>query len=154
MGLSDNGARRRDDAAPALYRLLTDSALSRAALGACGFPVAVLDASAKGRPVTYVNSAFESFFGYRADEVTGRPAITLLFPEDEGAASMFEHAPARVEMRARRRDGSPALVELTIGMVHGADGRMSHWVLAFADRSELERLREELRLLRAIAAAP
>ena len=46
------------------------------------------------------------------------------------------------------------LVELTIGMVHGADGRMSHWVLAFADRSELERLREELRLLRAIAAAP
>ncbi len=154
MGLSDNGARRKDEAAPALYRLLTDSALNRAALAACGFPVALADAGAKGRPLTYVNPAFEAFFGFRADEVLGRPVITLLFPEDERAASMFEQAPARVEMRARRRDGSAALVELTIGMVQGADGRLSHWVLAFADRSELERLREELRLLRAIAAAP
>ena len=40
----------RPEAAPALFRLLSDSALSRAALGACGFPVALLDASAKGRP--------------------------------------------------------------------------------------------------------
>ena len=39
-------------------------------------------------------------------------------------------------------------------MVHGADGRLTHWVLAFADRDELERLREELRLLKSLAAAP
>jgi len=154
MTFSDNGVRKRDDAAPALYRLLSDSALSRAALGACGFPVVLADAGAKGHPITFANQAFEAFFGYRADEVLGRPAITLLFPEDESAASMFEKAPARVEMRIRRRDGSTAHVELTIGMVHGASGRLSHWVLAFADRSELERLREELRVLRAIAAAP
>lgn len=141
-------------AAPALARLLSDSALSRAALAACGFPVALSDASAKGRPLTYVNPAFESFFGYRADEVLGRPAITLLFPEDEAAASMFNEAPARVHMRARRKDGSAAEVELSIGMVHGVDGRLTHWVLAFADRGEIERMREELRVFRAIAAAP
>src|SRR6185503_2274877 len=88
-------------AAPALARLLSDSALSRAALAACGFPVALSDAVAKGRPLTYVNPAFEAFFGYRAEEVIGRPAITLLFPEDESAASMFNEAPARVQMRAR-----------------------------------------------------
>jgi len=40
------------DAAPALFRLLSDGALSRAALGACGFPLAILDASAPTRPVT------------------------------------------------------------------------------------------------------
>ncbi|HLX80892.1 MAG TPA: PAS domain S-box protein [Burkholderiales bacterium] len=141
-------------AAPALARLLSDSALSRAALAACGFPVALADATAKGRPFTYANPAFESFFGYRADEVVGRPAITLLFPEDEAAASMFNEAPARVLMRARRKDGSAAEVELSIGMVHGVDGRLTHWVLAFADRGEIERMREELRVLRAIAAAP
>ena len=140
--------------APALARLLSDSALSRAALAACGFPVALADAAAKGRPLTYVNPAFESFFGYRADETVGRPSITLLFPEDEAAASMFSEAPARVHMRARRKDGSTAEVELSIGMVHGVDGLLTHWVLAFADRSEIERMREELRVLKAIDAAP
>ena len=80
--------------------------------------------------------------------------ITLLFPEAEGAASMFDEAPARVQMRARRKDGGSAEVELTIGMVHGVEGRLTHWVLAFADRSEIARMREELRLLRSIAAAP
>jgi PAS domain S-box-containing protein len=140
--------------APALARLLSDSSLSRAALAACGFPVALADASAKGRPLTYVNSAFETFFRYRADEVLGRPVITLLFAEADGAASMFDEAPARLLMRARRKDGASAEVELSIGMVHGVDGRLTHWVLAFADRSDIARMQEELRVLRAIAAAP
>jgi len=140
--------------APALARLLADSALSRAALAACGFPVALSDAAAKGLPLTYVNPAFESFFGYRAEEVIGRPIITLLFPEDEGAAIMFKDAPARLRMHARRKSGATAEVDLSIGMVHGADGRLTHWVLTFADRSEIARMQEELRVLRAIAAAP
>jgi len=145
---------RPQTAAPALARLLADSALSRAALAACGFPVALADASAIGRPLTYVNPAFESLFGYRADEAIGRPSITLLFPEDETAASMFSDAPSRVQMRARRKDGGTAQVELSVGMVHGVDGRLTHWVLAFADRSEIARMQEELRVLRAISAAP
>ena len=154
MGKPSGQDGTRNQPAPALARLLSDSALSRAALAACGFAVALADADAKGHPVTYVNPAFENLFGYRADEVLGRPAITLLFPEDDAAASMFAQAPARVHMRARRKDGSAALVELTIGMVHGVDGRLTHWVLAFADRGEIERLREELRVLRSIANAP
>ncbi|MEW6689668.1 MAG: PAS domain S-box protein [Pseudomonadota bacterium] len=154
MTLSDRRSSGRAPQAPALAQLLADSALSRAALAACGFPVALADATAKARPLTYVNPAFESYFGYRTDELIGRPVITLLFPEAEGAASMFNDAPARLQLRARRKDGTAADVDLSIGMVHGADGRLTHWVLAFADRSELERLREELRVLRAIAAAP
>jgi PAS domain S-box-containing protein len=153
MTLSDKLPNGRQQA-PALARLLSDSALSRAALAACGFPVALADATAKGRPFTYVNSAFETFFGYRADEVLGRPVITLLFPEDEAAAGMFNEAPVRLLMRARRKDNAAAEVELSLGMVHGVDGRLTHWVLAFADRGEIARMREELRVLRAIAAAP
>ena len=153
MTVSDklsNGAKQ----APALAQLLSDSSLSRAALAACGFPVALSDASAKGRPITYVNPSFEAFFGYRANEVIGRPVITLLFPEADGAAGMFNEAPARLNMLARRKDGSGAQVELSIGMVHGISGSLSHWVLAFADRSEIARMQEELRVLRAICAAP
>ena len=63
-------------------------------------------------------------------------------------------APARLLMRARRKDGASAEVELSIGMVHGVDGHLTHWVLAFADRSDIARMQEELRVLRAIAAAP
>lgn len=155
MTLSDRLPNGRPPApAPALARLLSDSALSRAALAACGFPVALADASAVGRPFTYVNPAFEAFFGYRAQDLLGRPVITLLFPEDEAAAGMFTDAPARLQMRARRKNGSTAEVDLSIGMVHGVDGRLTHWVLAFADRSEVARMQEELRVLRAIAAAP
>ena len=151
-GLRPDGTRAV--AAPALAQLLSDSALSRAALAACGFPLALADATAKGRPITYVNSSFETFFGYRGDEVLGRPVITLLFPEADGAASMFNEAPVRLQMRARRKDASTADVELSIGMVHGVEGRLTHWVLAFADRGEIARMHEELRVLRAICAAP
>jgi PAS domain S-box-containing protein len=145
---------QKQPAAPALARLLSDSALSRAALAACGFPLALADATAKGRPLTYVNPSFENFFGYRGDEVLGKPVITLLFPEAEGAADMFNDAPVRLQMRARRKDGSTAEVELSIGMVHGVEGRLTHWVLAFADRGEIARINEELRVLRAICASP
>ena len=149
----DSGKSRKD-AAPALYRLLSDSALARAALDVCGFAVALTDATVKGRPITYVNPAFERMFGYRAQEAIGKPVITLLFPEDQASGQLFSEAPARVNLRARLKDGGTVPVELSVGMVHGADGRLTHWVLAFADRGELERLREELRVLRAIAAAP
>lgn len=143
----------KKQAAPALFQLLSDSALSRAALAACGFPVALVDATVAGKPITYVNPAFSEFFGWH-DEALGRPVITLLFPQDHAAAQLFDISPARTSMRARRRDGGTAHVELSVGMVHGADGRLTHWVLAFADRGELERLREELRLLKSLAAAP
>jgi PAS domain S-box-containing protein len=154
MTLTDRRLKPANETAPALFRLLADSALSRAALSACGFPVALADATLKGRPITYANQAFEDFFGFRRDEALGRPAITLLFPEDEASSTMFEQAPARLLMRARRKDRSMAQVEVTIGMVNGADGRLTHWVLSFADRSEMERMREELRVLKAIAASP
>ncbi|MDW8469262.1 MAG: hypothetical protein RML56_10115 [Burkholderiales bacterium] len=61
--------------------------------------------------------------------------------------------PARVEMPARRKERGRE-VEVSIGMVNDADGRLSHRLLAFADRSGLARLREERRLPRALAAAP
>jgi hypothetical protein len=37
--------------------------------------------------------------------------------------------------------------------VRSAEGQITHWVLAFSDRSELERLRAELESLRTLAAA-
>jgi len=37
--------------------------------------------------------------------------------------------------------------------VRNAEGAITHWVVAFSDRTELERLRAELESLRTLAAA-
>jgi PAS domain S-box-containing protein len=145
----------RTDPAPALFRLLSDSALSRAALGACGLPLAILDAAATARTVTYANPAFERFFGYGPGEALGRALGTLVFQGDEALVQRLLAEPSgRCVAKATAKDGSPRPVELTVGAVRAADGRVTHWVAGFADRGELERLRAELLGLRNLAATP
>jgi len=145
----------RPEAAPALFRLLSDSALSRAALGACGFPLAMFDAAAAAHAVTYVNPAFEGFFGYRAGEALGRPLAALLFRGDEPLVQrLLAESSSRWKLRAWGKDGGLRHVELALGAVHSADGKLTHWVIAFSDRSEVEKLRSELEALKALAAAP
>ena len=133
----------RPEVAPALFRLLAEAALSRAALDACGLPVAVADA-AGSRPLSYVNQAFEAFFGYRAAEALGRPVQVLLAMDPPCAEQLFREPAQSAQLRAQRKDCSLAQVEVSVGAVRGSDGRVTHWVLAFCDRTELEQLRERL----------
>jgi len=137
----------RPEIAPALFRLLAESALSRAALDACGMPVILVDAAVQPEPVSYVNRAFETFFGYRAAESLGRPAKGLLFADARPAERLFREPDARNVLRARRKDGSEVDVEVAVSALRGVDGRVTHWVLAFADRTELEALRATLNAL-------
>ena len=109
MGLAST--KIKADPSAALYRLLSDSARSRAALGACGFPLAMLDAKAPSRSVTYVNPAFEGFFGYPADEALGRPLAALLFRGDEALVHrLLAEANSRWRLRAWAADGEPRAV--------------------------------------------
>lgn len=141
--------------APALSRLLSDSALYRAGLAACGFPLAMLDARDAARPVTYVNAAFEDFFGYRAAEARGRPLPALLFHGDEPFVHrLLAGSNSRWKARAWAKDGAVRHVEIMLGAIHGVDGELTHWLVAFADRSEVERLRSELEALKSLAAVP
>jgi PAS domain S-box-containing protein len=148
---------RRDggrENAPALARLLADAAMARAALGACVFPVAILDATAPARPVSYVNPAFEAFFGCRAEEALGRGLGALVLRGDDALVHrlLAESNPRRA-LKAWSKDGAVRHVELALGPVRNAEGRITHWVAAFSDRAELERLRAELDSLRTLAAA-
>jgi PAS domain S-box-containing protein len=140
--------------APALFRLLSDSALSRAALGACGVPVALLDANAKTRSFTYVNAAFESFFGYNESEALGRPAAALLFHGDEALLQrLLAESPRRWELTAWGKDGEVRHVEVALCGLRSADGRLTHWVVAFSDRTEVEKLRAQIESLKNASAA-
>lgn|SRR5574341_398691 len=149
------GKQIKADPSAALYRLLSDSARSRAALGACGFPLAMLDAQAPSRPVTYVNPAFEGLFGHASDDAIGRPLAALLFRGDEALVHrLLAEANSRWQLRAWAADGEPRPVEIALGAVHSADGELTHWVVAFSDRREVEKLRAELDELKALAALP
>jgi PAS domain S-box-containing protein len=144
----------RPEPTQALHRLLSDSARSHAALGACAFPLAMLDARAAARPVTYVNPAFEGFFGYRAAEALGRPLAALVFRDDAPLVHrLLAATSSRWKVRAWGKDGGVRHVEIGLGAVHGADGQLTHWIAAFSDRSEAEMLRAELEDLKALAAA-
>ena len=142
----------RPEVAPALFRLLAEASLSRAAIDACGMPMALVDAEAKGLPLCYVNQAFEAFFGYRAAESLGRPVQTLLLEDDADAERLYHDPGMRHALRLRRKDGSAAHVEATVSPIRASDGRVTHWVLSFADRSELEQLRDRINALRLAAA--
>jgi len=145
----------RPEAAPALYRLLSDSALSRAALGACGIPLAMLDARVPARSITYVNPAFETFFGYRTTDALGHPLAKLLFRNDEPLVHRLLAEPnSRWKLKAWSKDGALRYVDVSLGPIHSAAGELTHWVLAFCDRSEIEKLRAELEGLKSLAAAP
>ena len=138
MGVTQRlrAAPARPEAAPALFRLLAEASLSRAALDACGMPVVLVDAAGASRPVSYVNHAFESCFGFRAAEALGRPALELLFAEPASAAALFGGSGARARALVRRKARSPLPVDVAVGTVRGSDGRVSHWVLSFAEREE------------------
>jgi PAS domain S-box-containing protein len=144
----------RTDLAPALYRLLSESALSRAALGSCGIPVAMLDANGKARTLSYVNAAFESFFGFRECEALGRPLAALLFRNDEPLVQrLLAESSRRWEITAWGKDGELRHVEVALAGLRDAAGKLTHYVVAFSDRTEVERLRSEVESLKSLAAA-
>ena len=117
-----------------LERLLADSALARAALRTCGFPLAIVDASAPGRPVFYANPAFEKFFGLRAGEAAGRPLASLIFRGDEATLyRLLAQTPANRELPVWSKDGRVSKMELTLGAIRDPEGRLTHWVAGFAD---------------------
>ncbi len=149
-----NLANEKPDVTAALTRLLSDSALWRAALGACATPVAIVDASTPQRAVTYVNPAFESYFGYRRGEAHGQPLAGVLFRGDEPLVHRLLAAPgSRWQLKSWTKADTLKHVDLALGAVRNPEGRVTYWVLSFSDRAEAEVLRAELERLRPAAAA-
>lgn len=145
-------ANKRSAAAPALFRLLAESALSRAALGCCGVAVAIIEAGSKARAIGYANAAFENLFGYAAAEICGKP-LALLFHNDAPLVQRLLEGQSRWQLTAWGRDGSEHPVEVSVAAVRSVEGHLTHWVLAFADRGEVERLRAEVESLKGLAAS-
>ena len=124
-----------------LERLLSDSALARAALRTCGLPLTIVDAAAPGQPVIYANPAFESFFGLRPGEAVGLPLALIIFRGDEAQLyRLLAQAPSHRELETWSKDGSVRHVEMTLGALRNAEGRLTHWVVGFSDLQRLKAL--------------
>ena len=130
------------EAAPALFRLLSDSALYRAAFAACRVPLTIVEASASGRILVYVNPAFERRFGLTEADVRGRPFATALCHGDrDSEATLFSEPVARARIKVWCKDGKPVELDASVGAVRDAAGQQTHWVVAFAEETPTERLR-------------
>jgi PAS domain S-box-containing protein len=87
-----------------------------AALRTCGFPLAIIDAAAPGRPVVYANPAFEKFFGLRPGESTGLPLALVIFRGDEARLyRLLAQGAAQRELDTWTKDGSVRHLEMTLG---------------------------------------
>jgi len=121
------------DAAPALFRLLADSALYRAAFAACGYPMAIIDAVANGHPVVQVNAAFERVFGIADADARGKPLVSALFRGDHVALQrLLEKAEERAALRAWCKNGTALDVEASAGAMRDVKGERTHWIVTFS----------------------
>ena len=115
-----------------------------------GLPDAVV-AIARDERIVFVNALAEELFGYRREELLGKPVQTL-WPEavrDRYTRNMqlyfaTEH-PLRFTIRADglRRDGSRFPMDLTASQFDGDDGPQITWILR--DVTEQAQLQEQLR---------
>ncbi|HEX9432198.1 MAG TPA: PAS domain-containing protein, partial [Burkholderiales bacterium] len=96
---------------------------------------------APARPISYVNPAFDAFFGCRAGEAIGRGLGAVVFRGDEAMLyRLLAQAPAYRELQVWGKDGRVSNVELTLGAIRDPEGRLTHWVAGFADLERLKAL--------------
>ena len=104
--------------------------------------------------ITYWNEQAARTFGWSAHEAIGRDLLELIAPTDQRAAyreaiasiaSAGSALPARrIEVQARRRDGQPIFVEMSVVVIEGEGGAsFNAFIRDFTERMELEQRERE-----------
>jgi PAS domain S-box-containing protein len=99
---------------------------------------------------TFINAKLAERLGYPPDEVVGRPAWDLVFPEDhgEGKGLWAERQPGeegQVESRLRRKDGTEVWFHAAMSPLRNAEGQFVGTLGLFADITERRHADEALR---------
>jgi PAS domain S-box-containing protein len=96
--------------------------------------ICITDPRLPDNPIIYVNPAFMTMTGYRADQILGRNCRFLQRDDrDQSAIQMLREAIKKemaitVTLRNYRRDGSIFYNELTVSPVHDERGRLINFV--------------------------
>ncbi|HWG93374.1 MAG TPA: EAL domain-containing protein [Mycobacteriales bacterium] len=137
---------------PALDRLLSR------AVEASRSGVVVVDMTAPGQPMVFVNDAFAAQTGYARDELLGRNPRVLQGPATDRStvagvrAAVAEGREHRCVLLNVRKDRSPWWNELDLSPVHDGDGRLTHYLGFQVDVTA--RVEAEQRLQRLAASDP
>src|SRR6266540_4339408 len=111
-------------------------------------PVAIVELDRSGR-VQLWNPAAERIYGWRPEEVLGRPHPASLesgWPAIQPTATRGLGQPAaRVELRQHRSDGTPIEVELSTAPLQTPSGEPAGMIGVAADITDRKRLAEQLR---------
>ena len=99
---------------------------------------------------TFINAKLAETLGYRPEEVVGRPAGDLVFPEDQAEGdqrwvSRRRGEQDQSEFRLRRKDGSEVWFHAATSPLLDSDGRFVGALGFFADITERRRADEALR---------
>jgi PAS domain S-box-containing protein len=151
---AEHTARQRDVAQARAADLAVSEARQRAILEAALDGVLSIDDQAR---ITYANTAAEKIFGYRADELIGRPLGETIVPplrqaHRDGFARYLATREAhildqRIEITAMRADGSEFPAELTITRTGPAEAPAFTGYIR--DITERRRAQQELLVSRA-----
>jgi|GEM_PF-1148608 len=112
--------------------------------------ILIIDCSLASHPIEYVNPAFETITGYRADEAIGRGIEFLLGDEhDQPGMQEVQHAlrerrDGHAVLRNFRKDGRPFWNEFYIAPVRGDRGEVTHYVGVMNDVTEAKSYEEQL----------
>ena len=113
------------------------------ALAATSWPVVVTDPTHPDNPITYMNAAFSTLYGYAEAEIIGRNCEVLHGTDtDPGvlaeiAAAVGSGVGIRREILNYGKDGEPFWVDLTMDPIHDPDGRLTGFVGICADAAAM-----------------
>lgn len=117
-------------------------------------PDAILMVSLDGK-ILSVNQALLDLFGYRRQDIEGKPAVLLHISQesyqsytDQALSSIKQGMTFRTEWELRRKDGSHFPIEATLAVIKEWDGSIIGYVEIIRDITERRQAEEELRKYR------
>jgi diguanylate cyclase (GGDEF)-like protein/PAS domain S-box-containing protein len=110
-------------------------------------PVAIVEVDRNQR-VQLWNPAAERIYGWAGEEVLGQPdpsGNATGGPPAHGTGGNPEQPAARLELRQRRKDGTPIDIELSTAPLQTPTGELTGTIKVAADISDRKRLEQQLR---------